>query len=491
MAEKDPKRSDEMDNTRREQFIQDLLDSGRKSGEYLDGKTTRLPVIPPAEEPQQPEDAEGATMRFTPVADTAGEDPAQTEERPDAQPPADEVPLDQFFDEDDEFAEPADEAEPEEDTPESGDDWDEDLLPGRSGGSLMPTLKAAIYIISVLMGAVVLALLVWLAADDVFGLTDGDRVSTVTVAETDSIADVAQTLKDAGLIKHPWLFRLYCSMTHAEKKIDPGVYELNDYYDYMALVNGMIATSGARKTVTVTIPEGYEVSQILQLLADNGTADYDDLCDKAANYPFDYDFLADIPYGEENRLEGYLFPDTYEFYLDDTAENVLGKFLRNFDSKLTDDLYQQLDVLNRRLASKGVDKPLTLRDVLTVASMIEKEAASASERTSIASVIYNRLCSDNFPYLQIDATVQYALGERKPVLSYDDLSVDSPYNTYLYEGLPAGPIACPGMSSIKAALYPADTEFYYYALDADGTHHFSRTRQEHEQFLASLEGDNS
>ena len=124
-----------MDNTRREQFIQDLLDSGRKSGEYLDGKTTRLPVIPPAEEPQQPEDAEGATMRFTPVADTAGEDPAQTEERPNAQPPADEVPLDQFFDEDDEFAEPADEAEPEEDTPESGDDWDEDLLPGRSGGS--------------------------------------------------------------------------------------------------------------------------------------------------------------------------------------------------------------------------------------------------------------------------------------------------------------------------------------------------------------------
>ena len=165
-----------MDNTRREQFIQDLLDSGRKSGEYLDGKTTRLPVIPPAEEPQQPEDAGGATMRFTPVADAAsGEEPARAEERPDAQPPADEVPLDQFFDEDDEFAEPADEAEPEEDTPESGDDWDEDLLPGRSGGSLMPTLKAAIYIISVLMGAVVLALLVWLAADDVFGLTDGDR----------------------------------------------------------------------------------------------------------------------------------------------------------------------------------------------------------------------------------------------------------------------------------------------------------------------------
>ena len=119
--------------------------------------------------------------------------------------------------------------------------------------------------------------------------------------------------------------------------------------------------------------------------------------------------------------------------------------------------------------------------------MIEKEAATTGERTSLSSVIYNRLCSSLFPHLQIDATVQYALAERKEVLNYDDLKVDSPYNTYLCEGLPAGPIACPGLSSIKAALYPAQTEFYYYALDRDGTHHFSKTRLEHEQFLASLE----
>lgn len=479
MAENQTNRPDDLENTRRGQFIQDLLDSGRKSGEYLDGRTTRLPVIPSTDVPAEHSRQEEATMRFIPVTESAQQEMAE------------EMPLDEFFDEElPAFLRDG------EDSPVAAVeekpffDADEDPVPELSGGLLMPTLKAAIYVISVLLGAVLLALGVWMAADDIFGLTDGDRAVTVTVAETDTVADVTDKLKDAGLIKHKLLFRFYCALTDAGQKIDPGIYELNDYYDYMALVNGMIATSDARKTVTITIPEGYEVAQILQLLADNGAADYEDLCDKAANFDFEYDFLNEVPYGEINRLEGYLFPDTYEFYMHDDAETVLNKFLRNFNNKMTEELYAQLDVLNERLAANGLDKSLTLRDVLSVASMIEKEAATSGERTSIASVIYNRLCSDNFSHLQIDATVQYALGERKEVLTYADLEVDSPYNTYLYEGLPVGPIACPGLSCIKAALYPADTEFYYYALDLDGTHHFSRTRQEHEQFLAALEEEN-
>ena len=119
---------------------------------------------------------------------------------------------------------------------------------------------------------------------------------------------------------------------------------------------------------------------------------------------------------------------------------------------------------------------------------MEKETAKTSESASIASVIYNRLCSKLYPCLQIDATIQYVLDERKEVLSNADKSIISPYNTYTNAGLPAGPIANPGINSIRAALYPADTEYYFYALGSDGVHKFSKTYYEHQDFLASLEG---
>ena len=124
-------------------------------------------------------------------------------------------------------------------------------------------------------------------------------------------------------------------------------------------------------------------------------------------------------------------------------------------------------------------------DILTVASMIEMEAASDAERPRIASVIYNRLESSSFGYLQIDATVQYALAERKDKLTYDDLEVDSPYNTYTHKGLPPGPIANPGLASIKAALNPEDTSYYYYALRKDGSHKFFTNYSEFEAFVES------
>ena len=134
------------------------------------------------------------------------------------------------------------------------------------------------------------------------------------------------------------------------------------------------------------------------------------------------------------------------------------------------------------------DGRLSLYDLITVASLVEKETAKTSESASIASVIYNRLCSKLYPCLEIDATIQYALAERKEVLSNADKGVISPYNTYTNAGLPAGPIANPGMNSIRAALYPAETNYYFYALNADGVHHFSETYYEHQNFLAELAG---
>ncbi|MGN1250497.1 MAG: endolytic transglycosylase MltG, partial [Candidatus Spyradocola sp.] len=360
-------------------------------------------------------------------------------------------------------------------------------------------VKVLLYVCCVLAASVLLAVGAWKCADDVLALTKLDRTVTFTVSEGESIASVASRLKEEGLVEYEWLFKFYCWFSHAERKIEPGTYELNNLYDYHALVNGMIATSADRATVTVTVPEGYECKDIFQLLAENGVCTVDELEQTAASYQFDYEFLHGLEYGSKTRLEGYLFPDTYEFYVNDKPENVIDKFLRNFDNKLTDQMYEDVAALNERLGEQMrasgfteteiANAELTMHDVIIVASLVEKETAKTSESATIASVIYNRLCSKLYPCLQIAATIQYALDERKEVLSEQDKYVISPYNTYTNAGLPAGPISNPGMVSIRAALYPADTDYYFYALGTSGVHHFSKTYYEHQDFLAEMEND--
>ena len=358
---------------------------------------------------------------------------------------------------------------------------------------LSAPLKVLLYVCVVLFVSVGLAVGGWRCAQDVLALTKPDRKVTVTVEENMSIADLTQELHDKGLVDYPWLFKFYCWYSHAEDKIDPGTYELNNLYDYHALVNGMIASTGVRASVTLTIPEGYECKDIFALLEENGVCTAQALEEASASYEFDYDFLSDLPYGEKNRLEGYLFPDTYEFYLGEEPEEAIDRFLRNFDRKVTQDLRDQIDVLNEALAAQMAandftaeqiaNSRLTLHDVITVASLVEKETARSSESANIASVIYNRLCSKLYPCLQIDATIQYALAERKEQLSNADKAIISPYNTYTNAGLPVGPIANPGLNSIRAALYPAQTDYYFYALGTDGVHKFSTTYYEHQEFL--------
>ena len=236
--------------------------------------------------------------------------------------------------------------------------------------------------------------------------------------------------------------------------------------------------------------------QIFLRLEEEGVCSYNDLMEAAATATFNYSFLEGGEEGSAYRLEGFLFPDTYDFYVNDDPDRVLEKLLSNFNRKFSDDASAQLETLNTALAerwtAKGYDESyieahrMTIYDLVTVASMIEKETASAKESSTIASVIYNRLCDPaNYPYLNIDATIVYALGGVDGALTYEDTQIDSPYNTYNRTGLPAGPISNPGLSSISAALNPADTSYYYYALDdSTGLHHFSESYDEHQAFLA-------
>lgn len=360
-------------------------------------------------------------------------------------------------------------------------------------------VKVILYLVIVGITAIGLGYGIWECAQDVLAFGRSDEMLTVTIKESDTLDDIAQMLADKGVIKYPWLFKFYCNFTDSSDTMDPGTYEIYYNYDYHALVNGMIASSPNRTTVRVMIPEGMTAAQIFALMEKNGVCTVDELAKCAAETEFDYWFLEGIPYGEENRLEGFLFPDTYDFYEDDDPERVLDKLLTNFDRKFSDNAKEQLVTLNEafaeRLSVAGYDEDyiaahqFSVYELITVASMIERETAGVTESGNIASVIYNRLCDPaNWPYINIDATVVYALGGINRPLTYEDTQVDSPYNTYKYAGLPVGPISNPGLSSITAALNPADTDYYFYALDkSTGFHHFSKTYDEHNAFLQEQE----
>lgn len=355
-------------------------------------------------------------------------------------------------------------------------------------------VKVILYVVIVGLVAVGLGFGIWECAQDVLAFGRSDETLTVTIENGDTVGDIADMLKDQGVIKYPWLFKLYCDFTDSNTTMDPGTYVICYNYDYHALVNNMIANSPNRTTVRVMIPEGMTSMQIFELMEKNNVCTAEQLKQAAAEAEFDYWFLEGIPYGADNRLEGFLFPDTYDFYENDDPERVLDKLLTNFDRKFSDEAEEQLARLNEKIAERlryaGYDDAfvsdhmLSVYDLITVASMIEKESAGADESSNIASVIYNRLCSPaEYPYLNIDATLIYALGENR-TLTDADKQIDSPYNTYTHTGLPAGPISNPGLSSITAALYPSDTNYYYYALDrSTGYHHFSSTYEEHNRFL--------
>ena len=333
------------------------------------------------------------------------------------------------------------------------------------------------YILFVLGVSFILSGFIIITANDVFALVK-DETSVIIDIEEENISakDVSKILKENGVIKFPWAFRLYSSLKHYDE-FKSGKFELDTSMDYGQIINNLMRVSTYTETVEVTIPEGYTLDQIAELMENSMVCSKDDLLETAATYEFKHDFLQDIPM-EENRLEGFLFPDTYEFYKNEKPVNVLNKMLNNFDSKYSDDLQKAVE-----------ETGYSLYEIITIASMVEREAVLASEQSTIAGVIMNRLNdSADFPYLNIDATVQYALGEHKSALTSEDLKVDSPYNTYIYKGLPKGPICNPGMGAILASINPESHNYYYYVASGDesGSHIFSKTLEEHNQARESV-----
>ena len=309
-----------------------------------------------------------------------------------------------------------------------------------------------LYLLCVVIISAVLAGVGWLLANDLCSLDKEPATLVITVEEDDSVGDVAQKLKDGGIIKYKGFFCLMGKLLHAKRMIDPGTYELTSDMDYRCLIQSM-HDYGSREVVRVTIPEGMTVKDVIDILEENHVSTREGLEDAAANYEFkDYDFLDGSKQGDITRLEGYLFPDTYDFYVWEEPESALARMLNNFKARTAD--------LMEDVAASGK----SLHDLVIVASLIEKESGSTDDFGNFSSVIYNRL-SDGWK-LQIDATINYIKGTSSLIVTTEDLQIDSPYNTYMYSGLPAGPICNPSLKALQAAIHPNSTNYWYwYAYD--------------------------
>ena len=358
-------------------------------------------------------------------------------------------------------------------------------------------LSTAVWLAMIVFIGVTMGRFLWVCAADVLAFGRDDKQVVVEITEEDDMDSIIAQLQEKGLIRYPWLFQLYADLTDAQEDIELGSFTLNTNYDYHALVNEM-SSSGSRVEVTVQIPDGYNCRQIFKLLEEKGVASVESLEEFAASGELSsYWFLEDVERGDKYCLEGFLFPDTYNFYQGGGAEHAITKLLNGFNNKFNEDMQTLLDALNKDLAatmrSNGksddyvVENMLTVQELITVASLIEKEAASAKESPNIASVIYNRLYDwgSNPRYLNIDAAIVYVTGNNKKI----DTTIDSPYNTYLNTGLTPTPIANPGMSSIEAALKPNDTNYYYYVLNPEtGNHVFASSYDEHAANVAKFSG---
>lgn len=291
---------------------------------------------------------------------------------------------------------------------------------------------------------------------------------TISVDANTSLKELAHTLAKNNFISNTFYFRIEAYLSKIKPPFKPGQYTISSNMSNNEILT-MLSTdfTNQDETIQFMIPEGYTIPQIAAKLDAEGIVDSEAFLDAVQTKNYDYDFLKNVPDNVTYKLEGYLFPDTYIVRKDATPEEIIVKMLMRF-KEITDHYNTYLAHTN-----------YSLHELLTIASMIEGEAKLDDERATISGVIYNRL--NAHMNLQMCSTIQYLLDKRKVTLSYDDLKVDSPYNTYLYTGLPPGPICCPGEASFKAALLPELHDYYYFVVDDAeiGSHHFSETMDEH------------
>jgi len=350
-----------------------------------------------------------------------------------------------------------------------------------------PRSKADGCLLKVIYGLLILGVSGFLASMllifvlDSMAINRTEKVIDLEIVAGSTTSDIADMLLEKGLIDNTFCFRVYSKISGADGKWQVGAFTVSPDMGYATLVE-TLQTMTPRETVTVTIPEGYTVEEIAKVLEENGVCEPDSFYDAVVYGEYDYDFVKAIPTVEDGkeytgriyRLEGYLFPDTYNFYVGSSGETVVSRMLENFNNKLTAELRQQI-----------ADRGWTIDQAIIIASLVEGEAASKEDMEKVSKVLQNRMePGSGYPKLELCSTRDYV----KAILpSIDGIAVTSvAYNTYEREGLPVGAINNPGLQSLTAALNPSTAEemksCYFFATDYNtGITYFSQTFSEHER----------
>ncbi len=297
------------------------------------------------------------------------------------------------------------------------------------------------------------------------------------IASGEGAQEVGVRLEEEGLILNKSFFYYYLWKTDQNNKLQAGVYEISPSMTIPEMVEKFTRGKVKEKVVKITVPEGFTNEKIIKLVKEREPSIADEFeeivtckclgqaeceCDRFSQK---YDFLAQIPKGVD--MEGYLFPDTYFISPEETGSTLVSKFLNNFKKKYSEDFVAQMEKRDK-----------SYHEIMTMASIIEREVRTDEDRKVVSGIFWNRV-EDSYP-LQSCATLAYFLGVDKPQFSYEDTQIESPYNTYVNAGMPPGPISNPGLPSIEAALYPEETDYYFFLSDAEtGEIIYSETLEEH------------
>jgi UPF0755 protein len=299
-------------------------------------------------------------------------------------------------------------------------------------------------------------------------------VRSFVVKQGDTAAQISERLQSQGLISDARVFRWMADSEGVAGDLAAGEYELSPSMKPSDVL-AVLAAGKTKSAPLLTIPEGWRSEQIAERTSTRGVGTFDQFMSIVKAGRSQSPLLASRPAG--SSLEGYLFPDSYQVDSKTTADDMAARMVRQFESRVTQDM-------RSKVAARG----LTVHEIVTMASLVEREAVVSSERPLVAGVFYNRLKEGM--RLQTDPTVQYAVASTQPdsqkrygwwkgSLTKEDLAIDSPYNTYLHPGLPPGPICNPGLASLQAAVAPEATDYLYFVAKQDGTHAFAKTLDEH------------
>ncbi|WP_147545539.1 endolytic transglycosylase MltG [Rubeoparvulum massiliense] len=352
------------------------------------------------------------------------------------------------------------------------------LVADEEDEELEPTSKLKVALITILTVFILFAVVIGGGALYVY--TNLQPVNSVSVepvrVEIPSGATpkkIATILEENGLIRSGFIYSYYLKWKGdgVSSRLQAGTYDFVPGTSLEELTNKMVQGVVVQvDTKRITIPEGWNVNQIADYLSGEGLVNRDTFIQEINMGNFSYDFLSEITQeeGANYRLEGFLFPDTYDVPKGASEHEIIDMMLRNFDKKVTAEIRTGFE-----------QQRLSFYDAITLASIVEREVILDEERPIVAGVFYNRM--EDHIRLESCATVQYVLGKQKDVITFDDLEVESPYNTYKHDGLPPGPIGNPGLASIQSVAAPQDNDYYFFVTKKDGSksHHFSRTYEEH------------